>query len=1844
MLAGLGVNGFAGIVNAPAAPQDWNEVLGPEGGIAAIDSTSHVNSWYANSGNGVSIFHCLSSTGCTPVSFGDGVGGSGPVIAEAQVEEDGLSMPFPAEFLVDAQDPSQLLIGTCRVWRGPASGVGWTAANAISPILDGTEGQSCDGNALIRSIAVMPLAGGGEVLYVGMAGTEDGGGIVPGHVFAATISSSGLVSTWTDLTTAPVNNDPAGFNAQGNDISQLSIDSHDPTGATLYATISGFSTEQYPLQQVYRSTNATAGSAMQWMAISSNLPNAPANAIVIDPQDSDTAYVGMDTGVYITRTLSNCGSTGVTACWSAYGSGLAESPVTQLIATPNGATAAVLTAGTYGRGIWQIPLVSGGLALTTAAVSPASLTFPVQTVGTSSALQGVLLKNTGAVPLTVTSVGETGNAAADFSETDNCVGAALGKNATCLLKVSFTPTAAGNRAAGLVIQGNVPSGQIVVPLNGTAVTTGSLTLLPTSVSFGTVQISTTAPTQVVNVQNVGGSPVQISSVTVTAPFVKAANSCGSSLAANTACAVTVGFLPPSAGPVSGSLSIADSVGTQNAVLTGVGITGPTDTLSTTSLSFPGTVLGQSSQPLTVTITNSGGLPLTSIGSSVTSSAGLNDFVAVSNCGSTLASGESCTFSVTFSPSVAKVETGTLIVSDALRAQTVTLSGTGLKPPAIALSPASISFGGQQINTASAGKTLTITNTGGSPLAQPSFSFTGTGLGSFSTGLTTCGANVAAGASCTAQIIFTPVATGVATATLTVATSSSGVASVAINVTGIGLSPPALGVAPASVNLGTVVVGDSSAAFTVRVTNTGQVALTGLAFAVAGVGSTPAVDFALSDPTDRPPCVITIPEQTLNPGQSCNVQITFSPSLVGAENASLTISGANAIPPTATVSLAGVGAAPIQLETSVAELDFPPTPVGLSTAAQTFTISNVGRQAASGLALTVTGPYSVIAGATTCTARVGAGSSCIVGVSFNPSASGDQPGTLTATVTNLGVPPLTVALDGSGIAVGGIQLNPTQMTFGSVQVNTISSAQTLKITNSGQAALSGLILGVSGDFILVGNNCPANLPAAGSCSTGVEYTPSTTGNENSILTVSTTSVGVSPGSVTLTGNGIPAASLIAIPAVVSFGNVLVGQSSAAQSVQLINQGTSGLTGLQFQVTGDYSIASNACSTQLSAGADCALTVSFSPTLPGTRIGAVTVQSTSIGYVPLMIGLAGTGQNAAQLSVAPGQVAFGAVPVGTDSQAMTITASNPGPATLMGLSFTTSAPFSVGSAGAGSCSSTLAGGATCVVAVEFSPTVNGNQNGVVNVSSTSIGVNPIQVAVSGDGIPAASLSLSPATLTFPGTTVGNTSAAQTVTVTNPGGFAVMGLTLSVSGDFQVASSTCAATLGAGSACTLLVSFTPTVVGGRQGFLSASSTTAGVTTQSDLLTGTGLSGASLVVNPGSLTFPETLAGQVSAAQTLTVSNTGQSGVTNLQLATTAGFVLVASQTTCTAALAAGASCTAGVEFAPLSGGAATGTFTAGAPGSGASAATAVLNGTGAYPPGIATTPSSAVQFGIVGVGQVASPMLVTVTNTSTLAGQAGSLKNLLLSIDSVGTNAGFGLTSNTCGATLAAGSACTTNVSFVPSSAGTLSGTLQITSSNGANPVSLALTGTGFGFAWSVQGPASLTVVQGQTAYYSFVLTPMGATSGTSSFTCAGLPAHSECVFNPAQLGPLGSGVTGNVSLQLGTGPATSTANLTHTLNSKQNKFTDALAVRSTATCIACALCLPLLLRRPRGLTRMILLGGVLSVFTLGVISCAGSGGSGGQLHGGGGTPTGTYSITVSATSDGVTQHVPITLVVN
>ncbi|MGA2502292.1 MAG: choice-of-anchor D domain-containing protein, partial [Tepidisphaeraceae bacterium] len=464
MMAGLGANGTAGVKSTTGTTTDWPEILGGEGGPVAVDPTNSAN-WYVNNQAGVSIYLCSQTAPCTPAAFG-----ASAVVTDADVGGDGLSMTSPAPFLVDPLDSTKLLIGTCRVWRGPASGVGWSSSDAISPIFDNHAFSGpCSGDALIRTMAAMALPvstalpSGGEVVYVGMYGSANGGGTLPGHVLSTYNSATGTWSAWTDVTALnPVSNDTHTMNYYGYDITSIFVDPHDTTGQTVYVTVAGIPSLGEKVQTVYSSTDG----GMHWTSMMANLPAAPANSLVVDPQSASTVYVATDEGVYSTRQIASCASA-LLECWSAYGSGLPEAPVVALSAAPVTASVHDLVAATYGRGIWINPLwgASGGWSgPATDTISPTTLTFSGTIEGQLSSAQTVTLTNSGGVPLTSIAISVSGA----FQQTNDCT-ASLAANSSCAINVQFDPAATGTQTGTLSGTDSTRTQPETVALSGTGV-------------------------------------------------------------------------------------------------------------------------------------------------------------------------------------------------------------------------------------------------------------------------------------------------------------------------------------------------------------------------------------------------------------------------------------------------------------------------------------------------------------------------------------------------------------------------------------------------------------------------------------------------------------------------------------------------------------------------------------------------------------------------------------------------------------------------------------------------------------------------------------------------------------------------------------------------------------------------------------------------------------------------------------------------------------------------------------------------------------------------------------------------------------------------------------------------------------------------------------------------------------------------------------------------------------------------------------------------------------------------------------------------------------------------------
>jgi hypothetical protein len=794
LIAGLGANGSAATSTASGFTP-WPQLSAGEGGYPAIDAVTPSN-WFATIGAGVNLDACPIGSNCAAANFLPPA-----TIGGTQVAGDVGLLDTPT--LLDPALTTSLLIGTCRVWRGPASsGSAWSNANALSPAFGGITVPCGVNSPLIRSIAAGGPSvtspnlqnAGSKVLYAGIAGTLDGGGAIPGHLFVTTGADTATsTKAWTDISLSTVTNDTHAFNQANFDISSLTVDSHDPSGATVYATIMGFGLLSVGVPHVYRSTNFGA----TWLNISRNLPSVPANGLLVDPNDANTVYIATDAGVYVTQAVTTCPTSN---CWSLLGTALPNAPILSLAAgasLPTGdGRSGMLRAGTYGRGLWQTPLLTATSVLQAGiTLSAASLTFSAQQVGTQSAAQTVTLTSNGSAPAVFSSLVVTG----DFTETDTCAGQTLAVGSSCTVQLIFAPTATGARSGQLTLYANVPGGQATVALLGTGTSPAAVVLTPLTLNFAATIVNQIAASQNITISNLGGTTATLSTPTLsgnTTDFAISVNTCGATLAPSTGCTLSITFTPIASGTRSATLSVTDNVGTpaaatQTASLSGVGNAPATDTLSPLLLSFAQQQIGTTSASQSVTLTNSGGVPLTLIAASISP----GDFSVVNACGNSLAAHATCAVNVTFSPTAIGTRTATLTITDQFRYQTVTLNGVGIAGPGVSLTPTSLTFPATGVGLTALAQTLTLTNNGGVPLMVSAVAISP----GFAIALNSCTAAVAVNANCSLTIVFAPTAPGPIAGTLTFSDNAAGgVQTTSLSGVGIDFALTAAGVTSGTV--------------------------------------------------------------------------------------------------------------------------------------------------------------------------------------------------------------------------------------------------------------------------------------------------------------------------------------------------------------------------------------------------------------------------------------------------------------------------------------------------------------------------------------------------------------------------------------------------------------------------------------------------------------------------------------------------------------------------------------------------------------------------------------------------------------------------------------------------------------------------------------------------------------------------------------------------------------------------------------------------------------------------------------------------------------------------------------
>jgi hypothetical protein len=228
------------------------------------------------------------------------------------------------------------------------------------------------------------------------------------------------------------------------------------------------------------------------------------------------------------------------------------------------------------------------------------------------------------------------------------------------------------------------------------------------------------------------------------------------------------------------------------------------------------------------------------------------------------------------------------------------------------------------------------------------------------------------------------------------------------------------------------------------------------------------------------------------------------------------------------------------------------------------------------------------------------------------------------------------------------------------------------------------------------------------------------------------------------------------------------------------------------------------------------------------------------------------------------------VGTPSAAQPVTIIDMGSAPLTVTNATMTGDFSMQN----NCGTVSPAGGTCTIQVAFTPTATGTRTGTLTITDNSAG-SPRTVELTGQGA-VTTATVAPSSLTFGSQLVGNTSSAQTITVTNPGPLGLQISHVQASGDFSETNN-CGTALAPGTSCTVNVTFTPTVTGSRTGTLTITDN-APDSPQTVAISGTGGNPSlGLSIASGGSSSANVTAGS-SATYSLSIGGGGMSGTASL------------------------------------------------------------------------------------------------------------------------------------------------------------------------------------------------------------------------------------------------------------------------------------------------------------------------------------------------------------------------------
>jgi uncharacterized repeat protein (TIGR01451 family) len=1225
--------------------------------------------------------------------------------------------------------------------------------------------------------------------------------------------------------------------------------------------------------------------------------------------------------------------------------------------------------------------------------------------------------------------------------------------------------------------------QIIVPQGAAAnCPQPDIDVTPLSIDFGTVPVGTNSLPQTVTVANNGDADliinwVDISGTDASEFFIASVNTTSEIIPPGGSASGTVCFAPTSIGDKTALLKIYSNDPCIRCVCIPLEGTGtetpplePDIFVSPTYINFNEVETGSSSSPETVIVTNEGSGNLTV--SSVYLDSGTFFSIQSDNATGVIVPGGTAEITIIYSPDYVETDYDYLrIVSNDSDEGTVTvnLEGSGTEtPPAqpdITVSPTDIDFGMVYVGSPSSPRTVTVTNDGTANLTVGSITINHSLFVITSDNIS--GQELIPGTSAKLSLIFTPDIMGAQSANLTIPSNDPDENPFYVTLSGLGIKP-IISLAPSVVGFGSIPVGSSSSPQTVTVTNTGNAPLVIGTFHTAG---TDYDQFTISSDNAS--------GKTLAAGENATLQVTFNPLSAGGKIAGLEVSSNDPDKPTTSITLTGTGLVP-NISVSPSTLNLGLVPVGSSSAPGVITVTNIGEALLNVGTVQIAGGdsgYFSIESDNVSDKSLAIGASANISVRFNPTVAGVK-GAQVVIPSNDPDTPAYATIYGEGIEPD-IDVNPTEIDFGSFEVNHTSPARVVTITNSGTDNLTIeniTIIGMNpGDFNIISDNASGEtlIPDA-SANVSVQFHPTTTGDKEAKLRIPSNDPDEDPVDVDLYGTGMPepVADIEVTPEFITFSPpVYLGEISGPEAVMIKNVGTANLTIGTISTggtnPGDFIISSdNASGKTLPPGTATTVQVIFKPTAAGSRTGKLQIPSNDPDEIQVDVTLTGTGAGIPKMQVRPTFINFGAIQVGTSSPARTITVTNTGTGDLpidnVELWDYPTPHFKIISNNASG--KTLAPGESANISVKFSPTTTGDKDAYLIIESYAPPYYPYRyVGLYGTATeaPQPYLHISPTWVDFGTVPEGTSSTPRVITITNIGGADLHVYTLILEGPdtthFSIIEDHASNQwIAPGASVNFSVQFSPTTTGPKWTYIWVDSNDYYSYPFVDFIGNADPSlKPDISVEPDSIDFGDIPVGSASPAETVTISNDGNKDLvigTITVIGGDAGQFTILSDNASTETLAPGVSANVSVRFNPTNPGLKSAGLRILSGDPDENPVYVNLTGTG-IGPDIDVTPAS-INFSYLLVGDTSSPETVTITNSGTANLTIGT-------VDITGADASqFVIASdNVSGEKLPPGASANVSVTFKPTLAGAYSANLTIPSDDpDENPVYVPLSGTG------------------------------------------------------------------------------------------------------------------------------------------------------------------------------------------